>query len=324
MSTYTIQPLESYRLGAYQLPLPCYLCDSGNLFDAVSCRNCGAPMEMMRIAAGSASRFRPQIIPTLGAGNVGKTVYLGMLIDILARENEELEFMTCDAASISLQQESISVLARGEFPSPTVPDPQQWRWAHCRIRRRTSKVFTETFMLDVSGSSIMDELEHPGTFPVISGMIRRATGAILIVDVDRVNQGDKDEEFFSLKILGHMHNVLERSWQQTQQSSKGSRWGRKQPKSLHPNIPPLSIVQMKADMCPDCFDDPAEYARGQMPNLWQFCKERFPNHQYFAASAIGACALMPDGRGRHEAVALRVEPRGIMAPFRWQFSQFIP
>ncbi len=113
---YNVQPLESFRLGAYQLPLPCYLCGSGNLFDSQWCRNCYAPMEIMRIAAGSKTKQPPQLVATLGAGHVGKTVYLGMLLDILARQNEDLEFTTCDAASVAMQQESIAVLAKGQFP----------------------------------------------------------------------------------------------------------------------------------------------------------------------------------------------------------------
>ena len=215
------------------------------------------------------------------------------------------------------------MLARGEFPPATTTDALQWRWAHCRMKRRTNKVAMDTFLLDLSGDALLEELERPNTCPVINGMIRRATGLMLIVDADRIHQGDKDEEFFALKILGHVQNVWERS-RQDETAAKGRRWTRKSVKSTQPGIPPLSIIQMKADRCAECFDDPAEYARCQLPNVWQYCHERFPNHQFFAASAIGASAQMPDARGRLDTIPLRVEPRGIMAPFRWQFAQFTP
>jgi len=327
-TAYNIQPLESYRLGAYQMPIPCYLCDSGNLFDAQWCRHCYAPLEMSRIAGSSESRTRPQVVATLGASNVGKTVYLGMLLDILARQNEELEFTTCDAATVAMQQESISVLARGYFPDQTYAQPENWKWAHCRMKRRTSKIAMETFLLDMSGNSLLEEMDHRGMYPVVNGIITRSTGLMVVVDVDRVNRGDKDEEFFALKILGHVLDVLQRRHHELQERTKAvgkkRRGSRRSAKVIGPAVPPLAIIQMKADQCVDCFDNPVDYARVQMPNLWKFCKDRFPNHRYFAASAVGACAKMPSGRTGLESVPVRVEPRGIMAPFRWVFSQFTP
>ena len=324
-----IQPLESYRLGAYQLPIPCYLCGSGNLFDGQWCRECSGPLEMTRIVGNQESFSRPQIVATLGASNVGKTVYLGMLLDILARQNEELEFTTCDAATVAMQQKSISVLARGHFPESTYPMPENWQWAHCRMKRRTSKIAMETFLLDMSGSSLMEEIEHRRRFPVVSGMITKATGLMVLVDAERVSHGDKDEEFFALSILGHVQDVLTKHQhvlaEAARAETKKSRGQRHRPtKSKGSQIPPLAVIQMKADTCPECFDNPAEHARSNMPGLWQFCKDRFPNHRFFAASAVGACALMPSGRNGVEKVPVRVEPRGIMAPFRWLISQFTP
>ncbi len=320
MTTYNVQPLDSFRLGAYQLPIPCYLCNSSNLFDAKWCRNCRAPMEMMRVAASEKTRTRPQIIPTLGASNVGKTVYLGMLLDVLARHREELDFTTCDAATVAMQQESISVLARGCFPPATHQEPENWHWAHCRLKRPVGKTALETFLLDISGTSLMNEIERHGGYPVVQGMLAKATGFLLLVDADRVHRGDKDEEFFALKILGHIQEI----WERQHEAQQGSQKLKKRSLPTPLEFPPLAIIQMKADMCPECSDNPVEYARGQLPNLWQYCRDNFPNHHFFASSAVGACAMMPSGRAGFESVPLRVEPRGILEPFRWVFSQLTP
>jgi hypothetical protein len=34
MTKSVIQPLESYRLTQYAVPIPCYICDTDNTFDA--------------------------------------------------------------------------------------------------------------------------------------------------------------------------------------------------------------------------------------------------------------------------------------------------
>ena len=38
--------LDSYRLSQYAESAPCYICDSGNNFDAELCRHCQAPMAL--------------------------------------------------------------------------------------------------------------------------------------------------------------------------------------------------------------------------------------------------------------------------------------
>ena len=38
--------MDSYRLAAYTVPCPCYICGGGNNFDAELCRHCHAPMAL--------------------------------------------------------------------------------------------------------------------------------------------------------------------------------------------------------------------------------------------------------------------------------------
>ena len=85
-----IQPLESYRIGRTQLPIPCALRGHDNSFEAAECRSCHAPTAIGRTAAGDRKKPKPQLLMPLGADGVGKTVYLGMLLDLLNREHDRL------------------------------------------------------------------------------------------------------------------------------------------------------------------------------------------------------------------------------------------
>ena len=87
----TIQPLDSYRLAQYAVPMPCFICGEGNTFDSDLCRHCSAPMALARQAA--AQKIQPQMIGVLGAGGAGKTVFLGMLLDMLSRLPERLQVL---------------------------------------------------------------------------------------------------------------------------------------------------------------------------------------------------------------------------------------
>ncbi len=108
------------------------------------------------------------------------------------------------------------------------------------MKRRTTKVATEIFLSDMCGSSLLAELDQPNRYPVIGGLIRKATGVQLVIDVARVNQGDKDEEFFALKILGHVQDVLEREQANDEKEQSDKRRKKKRTSTLRSTIPPLS------------------------------------------------------------------------------------
>ncbi len=121
MSRMNIEPLESYRLGRYALPIPCLLCGHDNLFDADACRHCSAPMALARSALRQKKHTIPQVLATLGPDGSGKSVFLGVLLDILSRQRERMDFTTCDASSVALQQEAIAALRVANFPRQLLP-----------------------------------------------------------------------------------------------------------------------------------------------------------------------------------------------------------
>lgn len=314
MSGQAIQPMDSYRLGQYQFPVPCYLCGKDNLFDAESCRNCAGPMNLQRYAEED-NKHRPQLIVTLGANEVGKTVYLGTLLDILSRQRGELDFMTCGASSLSMSQTTVSALARCEFPPITPKEPESWNWAHCRLQRRTRKKPLDVFFVDMAGSALLEQADHPGRYPSIGGAIGKATGTILMIDADRAGKGDKDEEFFGRKILSYLADSI-----QHHAPPKNRKRGLRPRQEDQPM--PISIVLAKADQNEACFDNLSEFVRGHLPGVWNICQERFPLHRFFACSVVAGTVMRKTAAGERHIVPLRVEPRGVIEPFRWLAGNF--
>ena len=83
--------LDSYRLVQYSQQVICYICGEGNLPDAEQCRQCYAPMALAHQASNQ--KVAPHMLATLGATEAGKTVYLGMLLDMLSRQPDRLQIL---------------------------------------------------------------------------------------------------------------------------------------------------------------------------------------------------------------------------------------
>ncbi len=295
MSGKGVLPMDSYRLAQYSVQVPCFICEGGNSFDAEVCRHCQAPMALAHQA--NLRKIPPQLVATIGSADAGKTVYLGMLTDMLSRGNDELQLLARGAFSVSLQQMTISALANCEFPDKTPNEPERWNWIHCQVRSARKRNPTELIMPDLSGEAILEEIDHPHTYPVIRAFLTKCCGVLILVDAVRLMEGEKDQDFFAMKMLSYLSELDE------------------DPKKGWPTRP-ISLIFTKADQCETCFDDPSEFARKHAPGLWQHCQQRFTRSRYFASGVAGACGFhMELGGMRH--VPLRVEPRGIVEPFRW-------
>jgi len=102
--------LDSYRLAQYAVQVPCYICSGPNTFDAELCRNCSAPMALTYQA--ETQNVHPRILSCIGASGVGKTVFLGMLMDMLSRQPDDMQLLARGAFSITLQQTTVAALSR--------------------------------------------------------------------------------------------------------------------------------------------------------------------------------------------------------------------
>jgi hypothetical protein len=315
MSAYQVQPLDSFRLARMQMPVPCYFCEHDNAFDAIICRHCTAPMEITRVY--NATQVRPAIMPTIGADGVGKSVYLGLMLDILSRQRNHTESLTNDASSIVIQKEIMSALARNSFPERTSSRAEDWRWAHCRLHQRSKKAVRSVFFVDIAGSAMLRGIESPRSYPLIAGLFEKATGVFLIMDGARLQQGDKDEEFFAMELLSHMADVRRRRDAESPSTQRAARQN-------HSPMPPIAIVLAKSDQIDAGWVSPRDFVQGQAPGVIRVCNDVLTQFDFFTASAAGAVATVTTSEGGTTEVPLRIEPRGIMEPFRWLMRNMSP
>lgn len=299
MSREVTLPLDSYRLAQYSVQAPCYICGGGNTFDAELCRHCQAPMALAHQAA--TQKIHPQMIAAIGPSGAGKTVYLGMLLDVLSRQCDSMQMLARGAFSVTLQQMTIGALARREFPNKTPNEPDRWNWVHCQIRAPKQKRPIELMMPDMAGEAILHEVDHPHTYPVIRAFLSKCAGVMILVDALQIREGSVEADYFTMKLLSYLVELDDHP-------KRG--WANR----------PLALVFTKSDQCEECFADPAAFARNHASGLWQHCHERFRHYQFFASGVAGACIQRQTPSGRI-AVPLRIEPRGVVEPFQWLVSR---
>lgn len=288
-------PLDSYRLAQYAAQIPCYICTAENTFDAELCRRCFAPMALAHQA--NTQKLHPRMLAAIGASGVGKTVYLGMLLDMLSRQPDRLQMMARGAFSINLQQITASALSRGEFPLKTPSEPDRWNWVHCQVRKTNSKTNAELVLPDMAGEALIEEVDHPHSYDVIRPLLSRCFGVLVLIDTVKLQNGSLDQDYFTMKLLSYLAELDDRP-------KHG--WA----------VRPISFVLTKADECEECFADPAAFAQARAPGIWRQCKERFSNYRFFAVGVAGGCAFR-NRRGGRVRAPLRIEPRGIIEPFEW-------
>jgi hypothetical protein len=296
MTKGVIVPLESARLAEYAVPISCYICEGQNNFDAEFCRYCAAPMALAHQA--NSQKVRPRMVGIVGASGAGKTVYLGMLMDMLSRQPQRLQLLARGAFSITLQQTTLAALARCQFPEKTANEPDRWNWVHCQIRRPRHRRAMEMIMPDMAGEAILQEVDHPHTYRVINSFLKKCEGAMVLVDAVKLREGGQSQEFFTMKLISYLAEL-------TDDAKRG--WAKK----------PVALVLTKADQCEECIDDPAAFARAHASGLWQQCHERFQQHRFFAAGVAGACAYRQSLTEGRVYVPLHIEPHGIVEPFEW-------
>lgn len=290
MATETIEDLASVKL-------PCLICETENNGDLLVCENCGAPMALIQEAV-QLDRD-PCIVTVIGDSNVGKTVYLGMLLDMLSKRAEDFEAIPKGAYSVNLQHNVISYLGSRHFPPKTAMEVDEWHWAYYQASRRqpNAKVF-DLVMPDMAGEAIAAEVASPSTFAVVRSLLQKSSGAMLLVDAALAGAGSPQPDFFALKLMTYLDGVL---------ASK------KQKKIATP----IAIVLSKADYCPECFDDPRGFAKTNLNRLWNMCESRFEHYEFFATSVVGALGYGTDQSENVIPYPLHIAPRGILEPFDW-------
>lgn len=247
---------------------------------------------------------RPHLIAVIGASGSGKTVYLGLLMDMLTRHVGLLRSTARGPMSISLQQTTTTALATGWFPEKTVAAPEHWHWVHCQFNCRRRRRPVELVIPDVSGEALAIETEKSGRYPAIRSLLAKCAGIMVLADAEVLQSGDHSQDFVTLKLLSLIGELRE----ERARRRRG------------PERRPLALVLTKADKCDGLLENPREFADAHASALWNDCRERFPKHEVFACSVTGATAYR-DSYGRRQQVPLRIEPHGIVEPFGWLMTE---
>lgn len=297
-------PIETYLLAQQASPIECLICDQENCCSAARCRHCSSPMSLAHQM--QTVKKRPHLIAVIGASGAGKTVYLGILMDMLTRHVSLLRSTARGPMSISLQQTTTTALATGWFPEKTPAGPEHWHWVHCQFNCRRRRRPLEIAIPDVSGEALATETEQSGRYPAIRALLAKSAAVMVLADAERLQAGDHEHDFVTLKILSLLGEVREEQAQSRRQRGVERR--------------PLALVFTKSDQCDGAFENPREFAAAHATSLWNDCRSRFPRHEAFACSVAGATALR-DNYGRKQQVPLRIEPHGVIEPFGWLMTE---
>ena len=280
---------------------PCLICETVNQADAIVCCSCFAPMSLIHEAV--AQERDPCIITVIGDSNVGKTVYLGMLLDMLSKRADDFDAVPKGAYSVNLQHQVISYLGARQFPPKTAVEVDQWHWAYYQVcRREEDAPIYDLVMPDMAGEAIAAEVATPSTFAVIRSLLEKSSAAILLVDGALAGAGSPQPDFFALKLMSYLDGIF---------ATK-----RKQKVNT-----PVAVVLSKADYTPDCFDNPRSFAETNLNRLWNICESRFTNCEFFPASVVGSLGYGTDEAENVVPYPLHIAPKGIIEPFEWILSR---
>jgi GTPase SAR1 family protein len=278
-------------------PTECLICRSDNSEDAFVCANCLAPMSLTKESI--IQEREPCMITVIGDSNVGKTVYLGYLLDMLSRRAGDYESIPKGPFSINLQQNVMGHLSYRLFPTKTPNEVDQWHWAYAQVsHQRDPKKWYDLVMPDMAGEAIATELDAPDSYIVIRGLLEQSAGAMLLIDASAAAMGNVQADFFAFKLLSYIEQLAQL----------------RLPNKVDT---PVAVVLCKSDCCPQAFDDPITFAKTNLNRVWNLCESRFQNVAFFAASVIGAIAYGTDEDSNVVSVPMHSAPRGILEPFEW-------
>ncbi len=278
--------------------LACPLCE-GHVIEGSTCGQCYAPAEVIRSIYSRGCQ--PRFVGVLGPSGAGKTVFLGMLLDLLARGMGGLHGVARGPFSLALHRNLILALERQRFPGKTPSEPDRWQWVHCEVADGKGRPLLDLVTPDVAGEAVMSEIESPGTFPTVRALINRCAGLVVLADVPQVVAGGQEQELFAMQLLTYLMSL------------HATRRGRIEI--------PIALVFTKTDLSEQPIDDPAAFARSHVPGLWRLCESRLKRFRTFCSGVAGSCGRLMARDGDEVLVPLRVEPKGILEPFAWIASQ---
>ncbi len=279
--------------------LNCPLCD-GHLFEGDSCGTCHAPASVIESIVYR--EREPRFIGVLGPSGVGKTVYLGMLLDMLARGVGGLHGTAKGPFSLALHRNTILALERQRFPEKTANEADRWDWVHCEVTAGKRARVIDIVTPDVAGEAVQAELETPKSNPTIRALINRCSGLVVLADMLQIVSEGQGQELFAMQLVSYLDSLF--------------------PSRRRAKIDiPVAIVFTKADLLEGSVRDPETFAQANAPALRRLCESRLKRYKFYSSGVAGSTGKLIDRDGFETLVPLRIEPRGIIEPFAWLFTQ---
>ncbi|WP_153556281.1 TRAFAC clade GTPase domain-containing protein [Roseimaritima sediminicola] len=292
---------EQLAGGCPPITVYCACCDQRLADDHSYCSRCLTPASLSRTVASRSGD--KSFLSVLGASGAGKTVYLGLLLDILSNAQESFRGTTTSPFTIALQEQVVNALEHRRYPEKTPAEAETWKWVHCQLthQQKSSRRYLDLISPDLAGEAIAMEIEHPGTYPAVRHTVLKSAGVMLLCDSLRVRDAGSSEDLFALKLASYI--------------AETHAFGAGKQSSAPP--PALAVVFTKSDACPEATEAPERFAANNTPRLAEFCKRTFDKHAFFAASVAGNSGTMLDDRGRREGFPLHIQPQGVIEPLRW-------
>jgi hypothetical protein len=281
--------------------LQCPLCELA-ITTGSACPRCYAPAEVVRSVA--AREEPPRFVGVLGPSNVGKTVYLGMLLDLLSRGVGGLYGVARGSFSLELHRNLILALERQRFPAKTPSEPDRWQWVHCEVSAGRKKGAPECDIVtpDVAGEVVANELANPKSHLTVRALLAKCSALVVLLDILQVVSDGQGQELFAMQLISYLDSL--------------------RPTRKHAKVDvPVAVVFTKADLCEEPITDPGTFASANVPGLWRLCDARLARYRFFASGVAGSTARLVAQDGRESLVPLRVEPRGIIEPLAWLLGQ---
>jgi hypothetical protein len=279
--------------------LACPLC-GGPIYEGTSCMTCLLPYKVIESILSRPDP--PRFVGVLGPSGVGKTVYLGLLLDLLSRGECGLHGLARSPFTMTLHRKLILALERQRFPEKTPIEADRWDWLHCEISAGKKKALYEVVAPDVAGEAVVGELENQGTYKIVRALISRCAGLVILIDVVQVVADGEAQELFAMQLISYLDALKPR----------------KRNRKLDV---PVAIVFTKTDLCDEPIRDPESFARANTAALYSQCRARLERFSFHFSGVAGSTGRLVDDNGQEMLVPLRVEPRGIVEPFAWMVNQ---
>jgi hypothetical protein len=260
------------------------------------CRSCSTPIVLAHLAAHAG--HQPLIVTALGDAGAGKTVYLGVMLDMLAQSARKAA-VPRGRLSVELPEHVLTHLADRRFPPNTPPGPDRWQWAYYELSRAPRRRPTDVVFPDISGRALAEEISEARSRKIFPSLLNRSHGLLFCIDAAAATHGVA-ADLFGLRLATYLDAIL----------------GSKRKNRI---TQPIAIVLCKSDYCPEAFDDPAGFAESNLGRLSTAFKTYFERVEFFAASAVGSLgyATNLDEPSDVVPIPLHLAPRGILEPLDW-------